>query len=30
MTPEEQAREQIDNRLVQSGWIVQDFKKLNP
>ena len=30
MTPEEQAREQIDNKLVQSGWIVQDFKKLNP
>ncbi len=30
MTPEEQARKLIDNRLVQSGWIVQDFKQLNP
>ncbi len=30
MTPEEQAREQIDKRLIQSGWIIQDFRQLNP
>ena len=30
MTPEEQARKQIDTRLEQSGWVVQDWKKVNP
>jgi len=29
MTPEEQARSNIDNKLVQSGWIVQDYKHIN-
>ena len=30
MTPEEKARQLIDSRLVQSGWIVQDLKQVNP
>ncbi len=30
MTPEEQAREQIDDRLKMSGWVIQDLKKVNP
>ncbi len=29
MTPEQKAREIIDKRLEQAGWIVQDMKKLN-
>lgn len=29
MTPEQKAREMIDKRLEQTGWIVQDMKKLN-
>ena len=29
MTPEQKAREMIDKRLEQAGWIVQDMKKLN-
>ncbi|MFZ5756785.1 MAG: DEAD/DEAH box helicase family protein [Pseudomonadota bacterium] len=29
-TPEEQARDRIDARLAQAGWIVQDMKELNP
>ena len=29
MTPEEQAREQIDRLLTASGWIVQDAKDAN-
>ena len=29
MTPEAGAREQIDNRLRQSGWTIQDLKQLN-
>ncbi|MDR1012228.1 MAG: DEAD/DEAH box helicase family protein, partial [Opitutaceae bacterium] len=29
-TPEQQARQQIDAMLEASGWIVQDYKKLNP
>ena len=29
MTPEEQARERIDARLEQSGWVVQNLKKVN-
>ena len=30
MTPEEQAREQIDAQLEMSGWVVQDLEKVNP
>ncbi len=30
MTPEEKARELIDKKLNQSGWLLQDFKQLNP
>ena len=30
MTPEEKARQLIDARLVQSGWVVQDLKQVNP
>lgn len=29
MTPEQKAREMIDKKLAQSGWIVQDRKQLN-
>ena len=29
MTPENQARQIIDQKLADSGWIVQDVKKLN-
>ena len=29
MTPEQKAREIIDSKLEQSGWIVQDMKQLN-
>ena len=29
MTPEGQARELIDKKLVQSGWTLQDFRQLN-
>lgn len=30
MTPEQKARESIDRRLVQAGWVVQDYRQLNP
>jgi len=30
MTPEEKARQLIDTRLEQSGWIVQDLCNVNP
>lgn len=30
MTPEQKAREQIDTKLKQAGWLVQDVKQLNP
>ncbi len=30
MTPEEQARKQIDDRLKMSGWVIQDLQKVNP
>jgi len=30
LTPEQKARENIDQQLDQSGWIIQDFKNLNP
>ncbi|MDQ6630808.1 MAG: helicase, partial [Verrucomicrobiota bacterium] len=29
MTPEQQARQEIDAMLVASGWIIQDYKMLN-
>ena len=29
MSPEEKSRLAIDQRLTQSGWVVQDLKKLN-
>lgn len=29
MTPEEKARSVIDNKLRQSGWVIQDLQKLN-
>lgn len=29
MTPEAKARQQIDQKLQQAGWIVQDMKKIN-
>lgn len=30
MTPEQKAREAIDQRLAQAGWILQDMRQLNP
>lgn len=30
LTPEQIARQNIDQKLLQSGWLVQDFKELNP
>ena len=30
MTPEQKAREAIDQRLIQAGWILQDMCQLNP
>ncbi len=30
MSPEEKARLVIDQKLIQSGWVVQDLDKLNP
>ena len=29
MTPEARAREQIDQKLAQAGWVIQDMKLLN-
>ena len=29
MKPEDKAREQIDQKLTQAGWIIQDRKELN-
>jgi len=29
MTPEANARQQIDERLTQAGWVIQDMKQLN-
>ncbi|HRN82913.1 DEAD/DEAH box helicase family protein, partial [Nitrosomonas europaea] len=29
MTPEIKARQQIDDKLIQAGWVVQDIKQLN-
>lgn len=30
MTPEQKAREQIDSKLRQSGWVIQNISELNP
>lgn len=30
MPPEQKAREVIDKKLIQSGWVIQDVKELNP
>ena len=30
LTPEQKARENIDKQLIQAGWIVQDYKSINP
>ncbi|MCI9141569.1 MAG: DEAD/DEAH box helicase family protein [Lachnospiraceae bacterium] len=30
MSPEQKAREIIDRKLAESGWVVQDFRQLNP
>lgn len=29
MTPEAKARQQIDLKLQQAGWVIQDMKQLN-
>ena len=29
MTPEAQARQQIDAKLIAAGWVLQDLKQLN-
>ena len=29
MTPEAKARVEIDKKLLQTGWLIQDFKQLN-
>ncbi len=29
MTPEEKARQLIDARLEQAGWVIQDLRKAN-
>jgi len=29
MTPEEEARQNIDRKLTQAGWIVQDYRSIN-
>lgn len=29
MTPEQQARERIDNLLEKAGWVVQDYRRVN-
>ena len=29
MTPETRARQQIDQKLEQAGWVIQDMKQLN-
>ncbi len=30
MLPEQQSRQKIDKKLIQAGWIVQDYKSFNP
>ena len=29
MTPEQESRQDIDRQLVQTGWIVQDYRDMN-
>jgi type I restriction enzyme, R subunit len=29
MTPEQKARQKIDQQLGQCGWIVQDYRRMN-
>ncbi len=29
MTPEDKARQRIDQKLDQAGWVIQDMKQLN-
>ena len=29
MTPETKARQKIDQKLAQAGWVIQDMKQLN-
>ena len=29
MTPEENARQEIDRQLIDAGWAVQDYKAIN-
>lgn len=29
MTPETKARQRIDDKLTQAGWVIQDLKQLN-
>ena len=29
MTPEQKARQKIDQQLDQCGWIVQDYRQMN-
>lgn len=30
MTPEQKARQEIDKRLIQAGWTIQDLNQINP
>ncbi|HUC01543.1 MAG TPA: DEAD/DEAH box helicase family protein [Candidatus Paceibacterota bacterium] len=30
MTPEQRARENIDKQLIAAGWILQDYREMNP
>ena len=30
LTPEQQARENIDAMLTASGWVIQDYTRFNP
>jgi type I restriction enzyme R subunit len=29
MTPEQKARQRIDQQLTQAGWVVQDYRDMN-
>ena len=29
MSPEEKARQIIDDKLIKSGWVIQDMKDIN-
>ncbi len=30
MTPEQRARENIDKQLTAAGWLLQDYRSMNP